>query len=286
MIEEYPKVTILYKELDGFCFTSTQPFILTVEWDGVKFDFLIRLKERSSHLLILGSGAGDMLKERRVPYFQRNSWINDFEDSVIYYNDPTLYISEELLLGWGQGKSDRFYLKDIAAILEKLIEKTQIPKRNVIFYGSSGGGFMSMLLAGYIKESAALVNGPQTCLTKWLPYPVQQVFNYTYPGMTFEEVLNKYPDRINLIEFYKSIKYVPKIYYLQNAYCELDIKDHVIPFIEGLQKMGSGVTVNKVKFDFYYLVQPGPAKLPAIGGHGALGKLDTIKYINKVKTEF
>jgi hypothetical protein len=286
MLEEYPKVTIPYSQLDGFRYSSTEPFILTVEWDGVKFDFLIRIRERSSHLLILGAGAGTMANEKRVPtpYFQRHSWINDFEDSVIYYNDPTLYFSEKLPLGWGQGTKDRFYLKDIAAILEKLIEKTQIPKNKVIFYGSSGGGFMSMILAGYIKESAALANGPQTCLTKWLPYPVQQVFDFSYPGMTFAEVLSKYPDRINLIEFYKSIKYVPKIYYLQNAYCELDIKDHVIPFIEGLQKMGSGVTVNKVKFDFYYLVQPGPAVLPAIGGHGALGKIDTIKYINKVKT--
>jgi len=288
MLENYPKVTIPYSQLGGFRYSSNEPFILTVEWDGVKFDFLIRIRERSSHLLILGSGAGTMDNEKRVPtpYFQRHSWINDFEDSVIYYNDPTLYFSDKLLLGWGQGTKDRFYLKDIAAILEKLIEKTQIQKNKVIFYGSSGGGFMSMILAGYIKESAALANGPQTCLTKWLPYPVQQVFDFSYPGMTFAEVLSKYPDRINLIEFYKSIKYVPKIYYLQNAYCELDIKDHVIPFIEGLQKMGSGVTVNKVKFDFYYLVQPGPAVLPAIGGHGALGKIDTIKYINKVKTEF
>lgn len=288
MLENYQKITITYDQLNAFQFPSAQPFILTVVWNGVKFDFLIRIKPKASHLLILGSGAGTMVNETRVPtpYFQRHSWINDFDDSVIYYNDPTLYLDDKLLLAWGQGTMDRFYLKDIAALLEQLIKKTQIPQKNVIFYGSSGGGFMGLILAGYIKESIALINGPQTCLTKWLKVPVQEVFKHSYPNMSEKEIMSKFPERINVIKFYQHIKYVPKIYYLQNAYCELDIVDHVIPFIEGLQKMGSGCVVNKVKFDFYYLVQPGPAVLPAIGGHGALGKEDTIKYINKMKTEF
>ena len=104
--------------------------------------------------------------------------------------------------------------------------------------------------------------------------------------MSIEEVLRHYPERINVIEFFKSIKYVPKIYYLQNAYCEIDMSGHVIPFIKGLQNMGSGVVVNNVKFDFYYHVEPGPAVIPSLGGHGALGKFETIKYINKVKTDF
>lgn len=287
MIENYPKIAIPYHQLNGFRFFSTEPFILTVQWNGVNYEFLIRIKERSSHLLILGSGAGTFPNEsNKLPYFQRHSWINDFEDSVIFYNDPTLYLGNDLLLGWGQGTIDRFYLKDIADILTILIEKTQIPAKNVLFYGSSGGGFMAMILAGYMKETAALVNSPQTCLSKWLPVPVQQVFRYSYPNMSIEEVLRHYPQRMNVIEFFKSIKYVPKIYYLQNAYCEIDMSGHVIPFMEGLQKMGSGVVVNNVKFDFYYYVEPGPAVMPSLGGHGALGKLETIKYINKVKTEF
>jgi hypothetical protein len=288
LIENYSKITITYDQLDGFRITSNAPFILTVVWNGVKFEFLIRIKQNTSHLLILGSGAGTMANETRLgpPYFQRHSWINDFEDSVIYYNDPTLYLGEKLLLGWGQGSKDRFYLKEIATIIEKIIKKTQTPPKNVLFYGSSGGGFMSLILAGYIKESIALVNGPQTCLTKWLPVPVKQVFDLSYPNMSEKEVMIKFPERINLIKFFNQIKYVPKIYYLQNAYCELDIVDHVIPFIEGLQKMGPGCVVNPVRFDLYYLVQPGPAVLPAIGGHGALGKADTLKYIKKMKTEF
>lgn len=288
MLSSFPNKVIPYDELKDFEIPFNQPFILTVNWDGIKFEFLIKMKQDASGLLILGSGAGTITNEARVftPYFQRHSWIDDFDDSVIYYNDPTLYFDEKLPLGWGQGTIERFFLKDIADILGQLIEKTQIPKKNVIFYGSSGGGFMSFYLAGYVKGTIALVNSPQTSLLKWLKVPVKQVFEYSYPNMSEEEIVSLFPERINVIDFFKKIKYVPKIYYLQNAYCELDMLHHVIPFIEGLQKVGHDCTVSKVIFDFYYIVRPGPAILPSIGGHGALGKKETIEYVKKIKSIF
>lgn len=283
----YPVIAIDYHRLNSLYLPTNVPFELKIEWNGVKFEFLIKINPNSSHLLVMGSGAMNFTETRmKPPFYQRHSWMNDFEDSVIYYNDPTLYLDDHLLVGWGQGTKDRFYIKEIAIILEQLLNKMQIPPKNVLFYGSSAGGFMAFILAGYIKESKALVNSPQTSLAKWLPVPVQQVFDLSYPNHSFEEVLNLYPERTNVIKFYQSIMYVPKIYYLQNAYCELDIKDHLLPFIEGLQQIGQGCTVNQVKVDLYYIVQPGPAVLPALGGHGALGKIETINYINKMKTEF
>jgi hypothetical protein len=269
--------------LDLALLPLAQPFILTVEWNGVKFEFLMNIKPNTSNLLILGSEGMDQTKARILPYFQRHSWINDFEDSTIYYNDPTLYLGDHLLLGWGQGTRYRFYLQDIAAILTKLIQKIGMDPNNVLFYGSSGGGFMSLILAGYIRGSMAIVNSPQTCLTKWLPVPVQDVFNLAYPRLTQEEIMNLYPERINVIKFYNQIKYVPKILYLQNVYCEYDVVGHLLPFIEGLQKIEDGSFVNNVTVELYYDKQPGPAVMPEIGGHGALGKYETLNYINQSK---
>jgi hypothetical protein len=287
VIHKYQNITIKYDQLDTLRLPITEPFVLTVEWDGVKYEFLIRIKENSSHLLVLGSGAmifqaNQVGQPVRPPYFQRHSWIDDFEDSVIYYNDPTLYLGD-ILVGWGQGTSDRFYLKDIATILTKFIEKIGVSPKNVLFYGSSAGGFMSLILAGFIKDSTALVNSPQTCLTRWLKVPVQQVFDLSYPGLSEQEIMKLFPERINVIKFYNHIKYVPKIYYLQNAACIYDVTNHLIPFLSGLQNMDEGCVVNKVKVDLYYYKEPGPAVLPELGGHGALGKQETIDYINQVK---
>jgi hypothetical protein len=279
-MDKYQNIQLNYDQLDTFHFYTTDPFVLTVHWNGVKFEFLIRIKEHSSNLLVFGSGG--MVNQVELPYFQRHSWMDDLEDSVIYYNDPTLYLGN-LPLGWGQGTWDRFYLEDIATIVLKLIEKAGINPNKVLFYGSSGGGFMSLILAGYVRGSTALVNCPQTCLSRWLEVPVQNVFNLSYPSLSVQEVLELFPERINVMKFYNHIKCVPKIYYLQNAACEFDVTNHLLPFISDLQFMEEGCFVNRVTVDLYYDKQPGPAAFPALGGHGALGKYETIQYINQVK---
>ena len=48
------------------------------------------------------------------------------------------YILENYLLGWGQGELNRFYLQDIANILEIVFVKLKVDSKNVLFYGSSG----------------------------------------------------------------------------------------------------------------------------------------------------
>jgi hypothetical protein len=285
LIENYPTTNISFDQLHTLQYPSDKPFILAVEWDGIKFEFLIRIKPTSSHMFVMGSGAMNFNEDRvKPPYFQRHSWIDDFEDSLIYYNDPTLYLGDHLLVGWGQGTKDRFYLKDIAAILDILIQKAKVPSKNVIFYGSSAGGFMSLLLAGYIKESIAFVNSPQTCLTKWIKTPVRQVLEISYPKLSQEKIIELYPERINVVEFYNKIKYVPKIYYLQNVFCEIDILGHLTPFLEGIQKIDNKSLVNRIKIDLYYLPKKGLRR--DLAGHGAVGKDETIMYLNKMKTEF
>ncbi len=276
LIDQYKNIHIQYENLDSFHFIYDKPFILSVMWNGVKYEFLIRVRSNSSRMIVLGSGAGGY-HENPIgpPIFQRHSWINDLHDTVIYYNDPTLYLGN-ILLGWGQGTKERYYLKDIATILTKLIEKTKVLHKNVLFFGSSGGGFMSLMLAGFLKDTVALVNNPQTCLTKWISGPVQNVFRHSYSGLSEEEIIEKYRERINVIEFYKSIQYVPEIHYVQNVACEFDVVNHMIPFIEGLKNIKDNGIINHVYFDLYHKIV-GDTML---ANHVALGKEETIHYLN------
>lgn len=284
-MESYQKIRLAHDQLDTLQLPLQDPVILTVDWNGVKYEFLIRINPNSSHLVVMGSGAMNF-NEKRIdpPYFQRHSWIKDMDDSLIFYNDPTLYLNNKLLVGWGQGTKDRFYLIEIAAILKLIMAKAKIPQKNVIFYGSSAGGFMSLILAGYVRESIALVNSPQTSLTKWIKTPVRQVFECSYPDQTEEDIAKEFQERIDVITFYHLINYVPKIYYLQNSFCEIDMLGHLIPFINGIQKINPMSLVNQVKVDLYFLPKHGVRK--DLAGHGAVGKAETLYYINKVKTEF
>ena len=118
---------------------------LIVHKDDVKYEFVLNLKGSNDDLLILGSGALGFRKfDRTRPYIDRNSW--HFKQSTIHYHDPTYYIDDSITAGWCIGTEEDYYLENIAKILQIIIDKLGIPNSNVLFYGSSAGGFTSLML--------------------------------------------------------------------------------------------------------------------------------------------
>ncbi|MFD2991125.1 glycosyl transferase family 2 [Fictibacillus nanhaiensis] len=270
LINTYPQTTVNFEDLEDILI-SYEPFILRVLKEGVKFEFLVRIKESSKKLLVFGSGAYNPEK-MKPPVFQRHTWINKFEESMILYNDPTLYLGP-LSLGWGHGTTNRFYLEEIAEILQIIMKRILVNANQVIFYGSSGGGFMSMVLAGFIQGSTALVNNPQTIVTNYYQSHVNKLFQHSHPELTIEEINRKYNHRLNAISLFKKFNYVPKITYIQNVACEHDMTNHVLPFIEGLKEFNKITHFHNVQFEFYYDDEK---------GHNPLELEETLYYINKL----
>lgn len=251
--------------------SSSDPFILSISKDEVKFEFLIKNIEEASNILIMGSGSYDPNKFN-PPVFQRHAWIEDFSHTVIIYNDPTLYLGK-ITIGWGNGTEDRHYLKEVSEILDILLEKLNYKNENTYFYGSSAGGYMSLLLAGFLKGSTAIVNNPQTIVANFWPVPVREMIEASYPSMSLEEVVSRFPERMNVIEFYKSINYVPTINYLQNVAATRDVEKHLIPFISGINTLSSEIFTKNVKIELYSDEEK---------GHKPVSKKETIEYIENI----
>lgn len=268
----YSVENIDIEDLDQFKIPSSdKPFILAILNKGVKFEFLIKNKQGAENILIMGSGSFDSSK-MNLPIFHRHAWIKDFNETVVMFNDPTLYLGE-LTLGWGNGTADRYYLKEIYNILEILIKKLNFNFRNTFLYGSSAGGYMALLLAGYMKGATAIVNNPQIIVKNFWRKPVKKMIEVCYPGMSIEEVIKKYPERMNVIDFYEDINYIPRIKYLQNTAAEMDIQNHLIPFISGLNKLSKSDQPLNVDVELYSDSQK---------GHNPVSKDETISLINKV----
>lgn len=96
-INQLRNINISYEQLEGIYFNMEEPFLLSVEWQGINYEFIIRMKLQSK-TYYFGFGASE---KQSPPIFQRYTWIKDFEESVIFYNDPTLYLGE-ISLGWGK----------------------------------------------------------------------------------------------------------------------------------------------------------------------------------------
>lgn len=247
----YNRQEISSEYLDHLSLDFKEPAILTVNKNHIKYDFLLRTDKESPFLFVLGSGAYNS-KEFAPPVFQRHSWVNEFKGNVIYYNDPTLYL-RDINLGWGQGTKEEYYLENIAEIIAELASKMRIENNKILFYGSSAGGFMSLMLAGYLNGSSAFVNNPQTIVPNYFKSHVQAMYEASYPDLNVNEIISKFNKRLDVTAYYQSIKSIPNIYYLQNAACQHDMENHFEPFLRKihalLQEEGSGQLVTNLYWD-------------------------------------
>ncbi|WP_226618611.1 heparinase II/III family protein [Cytobacillus firmus] len=230
LLDLYPITKIEGEDLQSLEMDFQNPKILTVNKNNTLYDFLIRIKPDSPFLYVIGSGAYNS-KEYSPPNFQRHSWLERIDGNVIYYNDPTLYLGE-INLGWGQGTVENYYLENVAEIIRILAGKMMIDNKNILFYGSSAGGFMSLMLGGMIKGSSVLVNNPQTIVSNYFRSHVEGMYEVSYSGLSFEEIKSTFKNRLDVTAFYASLDTIPNIYYLQNSACQHDMENHFTPFFK------------------------------------------------------
>lgn len=232
-MENLKKIEIDFDKLNEFILDEDDEFLLVVKKNDINFEFLIKRKIDSKNLIVFGSGAYDINK-LKPPIFQRYSWINEFDENVIYYNDPTLYLSD-ITLGWGYGTKNIYYLRIIYEILNKLINIMKIQAKNTVFYGSSGGGFMSIILSTYLKGSTAIVNNPQVDITKYHTKHINKLFSKIYPNKDIDDVFKLNKERLSVVEMFKKENYVPRIVYYQNIACKFDMENQFNTFINEIK---------------------------------------------------
>ena len=216
-------------------FPFDERFGLIVNKNDVKYEFLINLNSESKNLICLGSGAlngSDLERFELKPRFHRQSW--NFNSSTIFYNDPTRYVNKNLLGGWGIGTPDEWYLEVIKDIIVKISDYFNYLHENILFYGSSLGGFMSILLSTLVKGSTALADVPQLTFENAKYW--QRVKKFLFPNFSDEEIYGKFNYRLNVLDLIKKEKYIPNLIMIFDA-GDVDINEHYVPFFKELNKL-------------------------------------------------
>lgn len=235
--------------------------------DGIDFYIFIHIKPNTNRLLVHSNGAIDK-KKATPPVFLRKSWREDFDAHCLFIDDRTIHDSS-LNLGWGLGTKERHYIEDYARISQKISALLNVEDENVTYYGSSGGGFISLMLATSHKNSRVVVNNPQTYVYRYIRKVVLKAYQFVFGDISFEEVNKNYAKRVSCTRHMKRCNHVPETLYIQNRLSHQDMEEHVTPLIKMLDKYR--LDSSRINFLLYSDKQ---------SGHNPLPKDKTIELVN------
>lgn len=244
----FQRKKISYNALECEEFKPETPTIYEIWFDGVKYELLISYKPTSDQAVVFGSGSIDMVE--KLPVYRRCSWAEQLHCTGIWYFDPTLYAFQRenlkgmSVVGWGYGTNERWYLKDIAHLLQRILERQGICMEDVLFFGSSGGGYMSMALASILRGKATVIN-PQFFVQNFHDQERQNLkLSVLQPG---ESLL---PERLDILQIFEREGYFPKIHLIQNLQAKDDIFAQLTPLLHRLSDWEQ-VDTDRLQVDFY-----------------------------------
>lgn len=242
-------ITVCDDEITREILNETSPNILKVQKDGISFYLKIKMKENNNNLVVFSNGAYNPQKSN-PPIFSRSSWHSDFNANCIFIDDITIH-NTECTLGWGVGTPDRYYLKEYSEIIKKIKDVLKIKNENVVYFGSSAGGFMSMILATLDKGSLAVPNNPQVYANRFgRGVAINKLYKTRFPNMNEDEIHQKFGERFSVVKMVAEKNYTPKILYLINAYSEEDVAKQYQPFVKHIKE--SEFDESRIEFVFYH----------------------------------
>ncbi len=135
----------------------------SIESDGVVFETLFMDDPGSDVLYVsLTCAAHD-----RYPIFMRWSWHAFLGAKMLCIDDPSYENYKLRYTRWFYGSKEKSYLQAMIPVIEKFIDQLNVKRQNVIFLGSSGGGYASLYLANAIEGTNAFALNPQIMPGRW-----------------------------------------------------------------------------------------------------------------------
>lgn len=230
--------------------------IYRVENGDLPIQIYAKFTKSRRPLMVFGQGMVDR-SQFQLPRFQRMNWQDDFMENIIVLNDPTLYLADNLNLGWMVGNKDNHVLMSIIELIRKIRNQILIEDRNILFFGTSAGGFTSLMMSLHFDNCAVVVNNPQTNILKFTRGGVQRLFSLAFPGMARNEIEKNYISRLSYVHnLSQGEKSPPRLYYLQNIEDDDHYRDQLLPLLDILRvakhRAGETYMDRNLIVDLYY----------------------------------
>lgn len=222
----------VFESIDDIIIHS-EPAIYRINIDGYYLHLFFRPDFSSDKMYIFSPGYLER-KKYSHPYFQRMSWLERINASGIIITDPTLSIHNDIGIAWFQGTKKRFAIPLIVRVLEKFRLFMKVERKKVLFFGSSAGGFASLMMSCLMKGACCVVNNPQTEVLMFRENIKDKMLTRCYPDMSSEDIIRHFTPRLSVASYFIANKHIPKCIYIQNISDTEHYHQHFLPFISRL----------------------------------------------------
>lgn len=225
----FPKTQTVWKDLSHF---TSAPHITngihSVWHRRLPIEFELS-RDRSKTLLVVFHGA--LEHYALLPIFSGAQVTSDLDVARVSFTDPSLYLSPTLPLAWFAGSYAQPDLQTAISLLVRKLARS-VGATRIIFFGSSGGGFASLIQAATNPGSTAVVANAQTDI---LRYHQQHVRNYLQ--LAWNDDRDKFIESVEFsaLRAFRESENRPKVVYMQNSTDTFHIEGHLNPFLNSCQ---------------------------------------------------
>lgn len=209
----------LYRDLEEF--TACEPLtgISCISYGAGTLDLQL-VRRESSNLVVVFHAAADPATST-LPIFVGQSITHDLEASILFISDPSLDFG--IPIGWFVGDEKRRLQIDLLQVIRHIA--SAIEAQNVIFQGSSAGGFAALFYAHEVPGSLAVAVNPQTNVVAYHADKVAQYFNSCWGGHQPQSA----QAITNVLELYSS-SFPSYVLFLQNREDFFHVHGHYRPW--------------------------------------------------------
>lgn len=138
---------------------------LDIQYGGINWEcFFHNNKKKALYVFLNGAISGEGAS---VPILKRWSYYKFINGSMLNISDPMYRMNDNLLLGWYYGNKEMDLQQKVADLVVKIAGIIGVEQRNIIFVGSSGGGYASIACASRICGAGSIAINPQIVLREW-----------------------------------------------------------------------------------------------------------------------
>lgn len=201
-----------------------------------------RIGNSSRHYILFNGALNKNFK--MYPIFNRHKWGAKINANMLNIYDSALNPGKDYLLGWYYGTQQRPLANEILPLINTLKTQRNLTNKDLVFYGSSGGGWAALRYASLFPGSLAVAINPQIDILRYqYETSIRTFLQHSYPGMERSAIESTYSSdfKINPLPYLKSADGDRSRFILaQNIVDEHHYQHHYLPFWGNFSKNSQG----------------------------------------------